>query len=145
MNISQIILVFLSLQPTTHFTIAREDNLMLPEHPAFHHNLTGEEAEQRLKVCGGHCHLTRFSKNNDCYILSVYKQQRSIPPVYEHYKIGITDNKKIMIKGKKEKEFDSIEDLLRYYMTQPIDTALSSIGRAYTENEYINRRTCIIL
>jgi hypothetical protein len=116
---------------------------MLPKHPAFHHNLTGDEAERRLKVCDGHCYLIRFSKAQDCYMLSVYRKERSMPLVKEHYGINITDNDKIMIEGN-EKEFDSLEALLCYYQDNPIDTALSSIGRRYTENEYINRKTCTV-
>ena len=53
---------------------APERNLM-SHHNSYHHSITGEEAERRLKIRGGDCYLTRYSEANKCFILSVHKQQ----------------------------------------------------------------------
>lgn len=111
---------------------------MIGEHPSYHQAITGAEAEHRLKQRGGHCYLIRYSKKNRCYVLSVYKEQRSLQPEIEHFEIIVGENGKHSIEGKVE-AFDSIESLLEYYEQNRINPSLSSIGREYTYQEAVER------
>ena len=137
-----LVTLFLLLQ-RTHLARVYKEKRMLKEHGAYHHEITGKEAERRLKKHGGHCYLTRHSESLDCYVLSIFKKQKSIPPTKKHYKITIKDDGRIAIEGK-ERDFADIEELLQYYQANPIDPALSSIGCEYTEAEY-NNSTCTLL
>ena len=63
---------------------------MIGEHESYHQEIKGEEATRRLKQHGGHCYLTRYSGDRECYILSVYEGQ--IPPsnpVIKHFKVVV--------------------------------------------------------
>ena len=118
---------------------------MLQKHNPYHHEISGKEAERRLKMRGGHCYLTRYSKNKKSYILSVYKEQRSLEPIIEHYKITVKGSGRLYIEGT-DKEFDKIHKLLSHYEKHPITCAISSIGHAYTEKQYTSQdKGCIIL
>lgn len=101
---------------------------MLEDHSSYHQALTGEEAERRLKQCGGHCYLTRYSKKHKCYVLSVYEDE--IPPsepTIEHFEIVIQNFSKLHIRNKTQ-TFNSIHLLLQHYEHKRIDPALRSIG-----------------
>ena len=45
----------------------------------------------------------------------------------------------------KDKTFDSLNDMLQYYETNPIDPGLMKIGRQVTKNEWDRAVKCIIL
>lgn len=117
---------------------------MLPEHPEYHHRITGEESMRRLKLSCNHCYLTRYSKNQACYILSVYEHLKPLDPVKEHFRIIIDDDRKLSIEGK-DIQFNTIRELLANYEDNPIDPSLRSIGRAYREEDYRQRSRCTIL
>ena len=127
---------------------------ILKEHAAYHQAINGEEAERRLKKCGGHCYLTRYSNAQECYVLSVHEHQRHSKPTICHFKIVIEDNGEHRIDGKVI-VFQDIQSLLGHYEQERIDPALRSIGKAYTEAEYTrmqqmedeqnNRSKCTIL
>ena len=106
----------------------------LEEHPGYHQQITGEEAELRLRKNGGHCYLTRFNKDLKCYILSVYEKQGS-SAIMRHFKILIVNGKRKKIDGL-NREFDDVISLLEYYEQHRVDPALRSIGKAYTESTY---------
>ena len=108
---------------------------MLGEHASYHQCITGEEAKRRLELCGGHCYLIRYSRKQECYVLSVYKHHEFQDPVIEHFQLVIDNATKHRIKGK-AKTFTSIQSLLKYYEQNRIDPALRSIGRVYAESEY---------
>ena len=117
---------------------------MLKEHAAYHQAISGEEAERRLKKCGGHSYLTRYSKRHECYVLSVFEHQRHSEPTIGHFKIVVNYNGEHRIE-EKEIVFQDIHALLRHYEQERIDPALRSIGKAYTEAEYTRKKTCTIL
>jgi hypothetical protein len=113
----------------------------LEEHEGYHQAITGREAEKRLRKNGGHCYLTRYSKFQKCYILSIHKAQKHSRPVIEHFKIIIEGDGKHKIDGK-DKTFDGIKELLEYYEGNRIDPALKSIGQPYTEDAHLRSRKC---
>ncbi len=116
---------------------------MLPEHKAFHHTITQIEAEKRLKRKGDCCcYLTRYSRTNECYILSVYQSRPT--STMKHFKIEKDGNGKYKIK-RKELIFDTIEELLEHYENNSIDPALKNIGKKYTEDEYMESQCCCII
>lgn len=119
---------------------------MIGEHPGYHQEITGDEAARRLRrCCGGHCYLTRYSKIHECYILSVHEHRKSLKPVIRHFKIIVKDDGTAKVEGKR-KTFIGIQSLLEYYERNRIDPAVTSIGRAYTEDEYRRRSNmCTIL
>lgn len=109
---------------------------MMGEHSSYHQAISRDEAERRLKQCGGHCYLTRYSKLNKCYVLSVYEYQLPpLDPVIEHFHIMILKNGMIRIRNKSV-TFTKIESLLDHYEVKRIDPGLRSIGEPYTEKEY---------
>jgi hypothetical protein len=90
------------------------EDMILQDHPAYHQAITGEEAVKRLRECGEHCYLTRYSSAHACYVLSSYKPQDYLDPVIMHFKIIIEDDGTLKIDGKRL-EFDAIQSLLEYY------------------------------
>ena len=108
---------------------------MMGEHSSYHQNIPGDEAERRLKQFNAHCYLTCFSNHQNCYMLSVFKQQRPTD-VMRHFKIIIKDDRKHLIEGKDE-EFDDISQLLAHYEDHRIDPALKNIGTNYKEELYL--------
>ena len=128
-----------------------KERKILKEHAAYHQAISGEEAERRLKKSGGHSYLTRYSKVHKCYVLSVYEHQRHSEPTIGHFKIVVDNNGEHRI-NEKEIVFQDIHSLLGYYEKERIDPALRSIGKAYTEAEYIrmqemeeDKKNCTIL
>jgi hypothetical protein len=118
---------------------------MIGEHPGYHQEITGHEATRRLKRCGGHCYLTRYSTARECYVLSVHEHRKPLKPVIRHYKIIVRDDGKAKIDGKRN-TFPGIRSLLEYYERNRIDPGISSIGQAYSEEEYRRSSSkCIIL
>ena len=121
--------------PSAQITHGVKEGEMLGEHPGYHQEITGEQAEQRLRKCGGHCYLTRFSKKRGYYVLSVHEHRKPLKPVIKHFKIVIHKNGGTKIEGKSN-TFRGIQPLLEHYEKNRIDPAMSSIGNAYTEDEY---------
>ena len=119
-----------------------DDVRMIGEHDSYHQSITGEEAERRLKKHNHHCYLTRYSKAQKSYMLSVYEYQRPLH-VYEHFKIVFNDENKIHIEGKNT-PFDNIHALLHHYEQNRINPSLKTIGRAYTEEQH-RAKLCTIL
>ena len=116
---------------------------MFPEHNSYHHAITTREAEKRLKQKSGRRYLTRYSRKNKCYILSI---NQNVPTETSKHYIIDRDREKYRIRGK-EKEFTDIEELLAHYEENPIDPDLKDIGKKYTEEEYtrderLNRQGC---
>lgn len=120
---------------SVRISLGVDETKIVGEHASYHQAITGEEAKRRLGQCGGHCYLTRYSRNQDCYILSVYECQKPLDPTMEHFEITIHNNGRLGIRGK-NKAFNNIRSLLEHYEQNRIDPALRSIGEAYTEKEY---------
>ena len=118
-----------------YLQVALPTKEMLPKHNPYQGQISKEEAERRLKKRGGHCYLTRYSENKTSYILSVYKEQRSLKPIIQHFKITIIKSSgKLHIEGT-DIYFNKIQELLNYYEKNPITPALSSIGHAYSQEK----------
>lgn len=124
---------------TIDTTRAFKKEKMLGEHNGYHQSITGDEAEQRLKECGEDCYLTRYSEAQQCYVLSVCKQQTPTN-IIKHFKIVLGGCGKCKIDGSDETFFDNIENLLSHYMEERIDPAIDKIGRPYTEEEFMEKR-----
>ncbi len=132
---------FVIVQSTTIILTAVNERKMLANHKAYHQRITGEEAERRLKLSDRrlklsdrHSYLTRYSKPNECYTLSVYEHQTP-NDVVEHFKIVIKNDARVGIEGK-DTLFNKIEELLHHYEDNTIDPAFASIGQAYTLEDY---------
>lgn len=109
---------------------------MIREHTCYHRSITGGEAEERLKSSGyDHCYLTRYSKQQKCYVLTVYQFQDP-KHVTEHFKILI-DNGKHCLDGKDDL-FNDIDELLQHCESHPISPSFVHAGRKYTQEDYRN-------
>lgn len=119
-----------------------EEDLMIPEHEGYHHIISQNEAERRLRQNGGRCYLTRYSNTNKCYILSI--SQTAPTSTIRHFIIDKEKDGVCRIRGK-QKEFGSIEELLAYYEENAIDPALRNIGKKYTEEDYTKDQKCCMI
>ncbi len=126
--------IIILMQCNTPILTAVNEEKMLPYHKGYHRRITGEEAERRLKLSDRHSYLTRYSKPQKCYILSVYEHQTT-EDVVEHFEITIKNDAWVGIEGK-DMLFDRIEELLHHYEYNTIDPAFTSIGQAYTLEDY---------
>ena len=121
-------------QWTAPITIAMDENKMIEAHSSYHLSIPGSEAIRRLQSSGKDCcYLTRFSENQDCYILSVFMKQTP-QNVDMHFQIMIEGSKK-RLRGH-TLSFDHIDDLLAHYEKKEIHPSLWNIGYNYTEKEY---------
>lgn len=108
---------------------------MMGEHPSYHQCITSREAERRLKMPGKNCYLTRYSKSQQAYVLSIYRKQRP-HDVIEHLGIIIEEDGKHRVKGREDEEFPDITKLLNFYEKERIDPGFPNIGVPYTEEEF---------
>ena len=106
------------------------------EHPSYHEGITGEEAIYRLRASGHHlCYLTRYSKLQKSYVLTVYQIQQRMNDDEMHFKIVI-ENERYKIDGTK-RDFEDIDHLLEFYEEHRIHRTLRKIGERYTQDEYM--------
>ncbi len=117
----------------------------MAEHSSYHGVITGKEAAHRLKEVGTRCYLTRYSRTQRCYILTVYEQEL----IAEHITPGIQDIKIVITQQVRKRvnryqvgarEFDNPDKMLRYYEKNRIDPGLQDIGRCITKREYFERQ-----
>ena len=101
------------------------------QHPSYHHTITGEEAEERLRMCGRHSYLTRFSLEQQCYILTVYHPE---VPDARNFKIIIDDYGHTLYGS--NKYFYSIDNLLQFYECNSPHPSFGKIGDYYTDEEW---------
>ena len=124
------------------YTIALTETLM-EEHTSYHQTISAEEAEQRLKKCGGdRCYLTRYNEKDKSYMLSVH-QKRPTPRVIKHFKIEVLNGKCNI--DKKPDVFDDITQMLEHYEQNKLDSAFRNIGTRYTEENNNSSKGCQIL
>ena len=118
--------------------VVREKDMM-EEDPSYHQSITGAEAERRLKMLGKLCYLTRYSKSNSEYVLTVYQPETSSTDELSlHFKMTSKNSligRKWTIDGK-SKSFPRISYLLGYYEENRIDPALETIGECLTFAKY---------
>ena len=102
-------------------------------------DISGREAEKRLHENTGHCHLTRYSKRQDCYVLSVQFTKGDKNDI-KHFRI--VDDKATSLDSDGSKvEFDSFEHLLNHYRHHPLTPEVSStIGQPCQ-----TQKCCVVL
>ena len=107
-------------------------------HKSHHYSVNkAEEAEKRLRLCGGTCYLIRYSDSWNSYVLSVYREH--IPDsIIRHFKIGIKDNGKFSIQGT-DVYFETIDSLLAFYEKNSIHPSIETIGRSFSEEDYARK------
>ena len=91
--------------------------------------MKGVEAERRLKEHGGNCCLTRYSEARSVYVISVYRGDDKTPQ-FGHFDIllhGDGQSKKYEIVGTK-KRFDTVQEMLTYYHSVPINHQIHGVG-----------------
>ena len=107
---------------------------MITKHRSYHNEICGKEAVKRLRVFGDHHYLTRFSENRKCYILSVCTSDEDLQfEKIKHFQLKLSDQG---IKIQEKKQFEDLEEMLKYYETSRLDTAFPRIGDCLTEDDY---------
>ncbi len=128
------------MQVTRRLELCKSANEMMDEHASYHEEITGDEAEKRLKLCSTHGYLTRHSKENQSYVLSVHKQTDS-DNLFKHFPIHFTNGDRKMYQiGERGKEFVNLLEMLNFYERTRIDPSLKSIGAIVTEDDYCRRK-----
>ncbi len=85
---------------------------MIADHKGYHRRINEEMAEERLKLSGRHCYLTRYSEKQKCYFLSVYEPKKP-KATLKHFEIIIRPG---LVRIKKDhhniEDYSSIDDAL---------------------------------
>ena len=111
-----------------------EPKEMITKHKSYHNEISGEVAEKRLRVFGNRHYLTRYSENQKCYILSVCASDEDLQfEKIKHFQLKLSDQG---IKIQEKKQFADLEEMLKYYETNRLDTAFPRIGDCLTEDDY---------
>ena len=97
----------------------------MPNHSSYHGEVTGAEAEERLKENGGICFLTRYSTRQGKYVFSVIDSSANV----HHIEITIDQDAPLFSLKNTEKQFKSMENLFRYYRSNPLTSSIRSIGK----------------
>ena len=113
----------------------------MSDHPSYHSNVTGKQAEDILKKHGGACYLTRHSKSNNCYVLSVLQTASRKGAKIGHFVLKI--NKRSLYEHIVTSEiegtclaFEDIFKLLQFYEQNPVDHEFRNIGTMITSDDY---------
>ncbi|XP_064382015.1 uncharacterized protein LOC135330949 isoform X2 [Halichondria panicea] len=119
-----------------------ETSQIMDPHDSYHYEISGKEAEFRLKAFQTRSYLTRYSVNHKQYLLSVYQpvlrgneikhEMRNFVITFKH------DDRKIY--QITDREFDSLEEMLETYESEKVDHSLPNIGRMVTEDDYFEFR-----
>ena len=134
--------IFFPMQATcTVLHTALQESKIMDDHDSYHEEISGEEAVRRLRMCSNHGYLTRYkktsSREDDTYILTVFRNAPS-GEVIRHFKI-IFDNGPNKVYRINDRKFGSLQEMLDHYEQHRIDPALKKIGKAVTENDYVQK------
>ena len=103
---------------------------LMKSHKSYHGKITGTEAELLLKRNGGNCYLTRFSENHERYILSVMIMGNLM-----HYEIHIDNIEKKYGIDETDNEFNTVNEMLTFYESNPLSPGIENIGRCCLSEE----------
>ncbi len=98
----------------------------MPDHRSFHGIITGDQADQILMTNRKErCYLTRYSTNQEAYVLSI-----KVPGIEHplHYRLKIDNNACRYELSGTQVTFDSLDKLLSHYENNYIDGLVQSIG-----------------
>lgn len=107
----------------------------IEHHKSYHRAINNGEARKRLKLAGKHCYLTRYKKSTKTYILSVYEPQQP-KDLLMNFDIVTQHDGWMGIEGKALRKNITINTLLDYYEHNTIDPSLTSIGVAYSLEDW---------
>ena len=114
----------------------------MPNHSSYHGEITGAEAEERLKENGGICFLTRYSTRQGKYVFSVIDSSANV----HHIEITIDQDAPLFSLKNTEKQFKSMENLFRYYRSNPLTSSIRSSGKpCYQPELQVFYRRCLII
>ena len=116
---------------STRFVTLQPQRSVMPNHPSYHGDLDGKEAEKRLleksKSLGSNCYLTRYSQPQSSYVVSaIVFHQGTETPV--HIKLIVdNDNNRYSLDGS-EKIFSTLDELLEYFKRTPLNAEIRGLG-----------------
>ena len=114
---------------STPRTVLSPTRRQLPNHAAYHENISATTAEEKLKAKSGPCFLFRYSNTYQCYQISV-KYENEV----EHIEVEIDkDVPSYQLQGS-EKIFTSLDELVKYYQKNPLSPSIRKIGQPCREN-----------
>ena len=104
----------------------------MPDHPAYHGPLTGQDAEKILLEEGEICYLFRHSKNSNKYFLAVVDSAKQV----QHLEMDIDkDEPRFSLRGT-GKKFRSIPELIDYYQSKPLSSTIRKLGMPCCPSRY---------
>ena len=117
----------------------------MEEHKSYHEEISGDEAVKRLRLCHAQlrsdtCYLTRHSKNENKYVLTVYSKiaNDDSSELVKHFQINFEASGKYRLGDLYE--FESLKEMLAHYEKHRVDAAFRDIGRCISLKEYIQIR-----
>lgn len=108
-------------------------------HDSFHGEITGKEAEFRLKKSQKKSYLTRYSEQNELYVLSVcypYLSEGRMKFKIKHFEIKFRHEDSGNTYQIADEKFNSLAEMLQEYEQKMIDHAQQNIGSKLTEDDY---------
>ncbi len=118
-----------------------ETDQMMDPHDSYHYEISGDEAEFRLKMFRQiRSYLTRYSANHKQYLLSVYQsvpRGNKIKHDTRHFVITFKHGDRKIYQITKYREFGSLEEMLGTYEREKVDHSLPNIGRMFSMNDYL--------
>jgi len=113
----------------------------MPNHPAYHGVITQEEAKSILQQNRGSSlrssyFLLRFSRENEVYILTSLGLDNEI---YEKQLVIDQEEKIYYLRGS-DKQFTSMEKLIKYFRSNPVNERMRLIGKPCNKSS-----PCILL
>lgn len=108
----------------------------ITDHPSYHGVINMKGAELKLRQNGGNSFLTRYSKSNQMYVLTVlnYKEGESFCRDFKIKFKRENDHSTYEIIGT-QLEFNDISRLLDFYQYNPLSSIISSVGNFVTLGE----------
>lgn len=108
------------------------------QHPSYHGNMTGTEAELRLEQHSRNGYLTRYSKYKKLFKLSVIRKVKEDDFIITHFTLIITRKGSSLVCSYKlegtRKTFTNVSELLEYYKNTPLTHEIDGIGDCIQPN-----------
>jgi len=116
------------------------ENELMENHESYHEDISGPEAEFRLKQFNKPCYLTRYSTATKQYRLSVCRsvaRRGELIDDVRHYLIGFKHEEQARSYWIMDKVFPGLQDMLEYYQQNRIDHGNPNIGTCVSKETYL--------
>ena len=117
--------IFFKLVFSTEVTAPElPSNNVMPNHEAYHGNISPNECKRKLKARGTTCFLFRYSNSRKVYQLALVDFNHDVK--FLNLKVD-REKPSFGIVGS-EKGFETVESLINYYQRNPISPTIQQLG-----------------